>query len=265
MAAILAQGDYKVYLDAGFVTDAFLLDDPTRGQLDSTTYKLDGTTQYFDVTPYVQAVTISRGRRRFREPINAGKCTIRIDDLNGDFSVVNTASPYWDPQTNRLGFQPTRRARVERDGELLFDGQILTYDQELTLENESLITISCSDDLKQLDNTALNGFTPSEQTSDERLAVILDRPEVNLFTGPGQRNLATGVATLGTQAVEDGAPVQDYFARVYLAERGRIFIARDGTFTFQPRVGRTLDTGTVSFSDKQDGNIPFRSFQVVYE
>jgi len=265
MANILAQGNYKVFLDAGFTTDAFLLDDPTRGQLDNTSYKLDGTTQYFEVTDYVQAVTISRGRRKFREPISAGKCTIRIDDLNGDFSVVNTASPYWDPVTNRLGFQPTRRARVERDGQLLFDGQILTYDQQLTLENESLITVSCSDDLKQLDNTALVGFTPAEQRSDERLATILDRPEVNLFTGAGQRNLAVGAALLGTQAVEDGAPVQDYFSRIYLAEQGRIFIARDGVFTFQPRVGRTADSGTVSFSDKQDGDVPYRAFQVVYE
>lgn len=265
MAAILAQGDYRVFLDAGFTTDAFLLDDPVRGQLDNTTYKLDGTTQYFEVTSYVQSVTISRGRRKYREPIDAGKCTIRIDDTDGSFSVVNTASTYWDPVTDRLGFQPTRRIRIERDGQRLFDGQILTYDQELTLDNESLITIVGSDDLKQLDNLALVGFTPTPQRTDERLAAVLDRPEVQLFTGAGQRDLAVGAARVGAQVVENGATVQDYFARVYMAEQGRIFIARDGVFTFQARLGRTVSTGTLEFSDQQDGDIPYRSFQVVYQ
>lgn len=265
MAAILDQGDYRVYLDAGFIQDAFTLDDPTRGRLDNTTYKLDGTTEYFDVTDYVQAVSISRGRRKFRDPIDAGKCTIRIDDRDGTFSVVNTASPYWDPATNRLGFQPTRLVRIERDGQRLYQGQIVTYDQELTLDNESLITIACSDDLKQLNQVVITSHTPTAQRSDQRVTAILDRPEINLFTGAGQRNISTGVANLGAQEVEAGATVQDYFSRIQLAEQGRIFMSRAGVFTFQPRLGRTLRDNPTEFSDVQDGDIPYRSFQVVYE
>lgn len=265
MAAILDQGDYRVYLDAGFTIDAFTLDDPTRGRLDNTTYKLDGTTEYFDVSTFVQGVSITRGRRKFRDPIDAGKCTIRIDDTDGNFSVVNTASIYWDPATDRLGFQPTRRVRVERDGQRLFDGQIVSYDQELTLDNESLITIGCSDDLKQLNLVAIATHTPMVQASDQRVIAILDRPEVSLFTGVGQRNISAGVATLGAQVVEAGATVQDYFGRIQLAEQGRIFMSRAGVFTFQPRVGRTLSGTPVEFSDVQDGDTPYRSFQVVYE
>ena len=59
MASILDQGDYRVYLDAGFLVDAFRLD---LSVLDGTDV-LDGSTAYFDVTQYVQAVSISRGRR----------------------------------------------------------------------------------------------------------------------------------------------------------------------------------------------------------
>lgn len=265
MASILGQGDYKVFLDAGFIQDAFTLDDPVRGQLDNTTYKLDGTTEFFDVTAYVQAVSISRGRRKYREPIDAGRCTIRIDDLNGDFSVVNTASPYWDATTNRLGFQPTRRVRITRNGERLFEGQITTYDQELTLDNQSLITVGASDDLQALDKVLIGTFTPTAQRTDERLAAVLDRPDVQLFTGVGERNLAAGVARVGTQVVEGGVTVQDYFARVQLAEQGRIFMSRAGVFTSQPRIGRVATSSPATLSDKQDGGIPFRSFKVDYQ
>ena len=262
MASILNQGDYKVFLDAGFQTDAFRLDSSVLNGTDV----LDGTTQFFEVTSYVTLVLISRGRQKYRQPIDAGRCTIRIDDRDGDFSVVNSNSIYWDPDENRLGFQPTRRAKIERDGEELFNGQIVTYDQEVTLEDESIITIVCSDDLKQFGNLNIEPHTPTAQRSDQRLAAILARPEVGLFQLPGQQDLEQGYGNLGAQEIESGVTVQDYFTRVYQAEQGRIFIARDGTFTFQARIGRTDGTVVAAeFSDQQDGDIPFRSFKVVYE
>ena len=261
MASILDQGDYKVYLDAGFLIDAFRLD---YSVLDGTDV-LDGSTAYFDVTSYVQQVSISRGRQKYRQPIDAGRASIKIDDTDGNFSVVNSNSIYWDPVEDRLGFQPTRRVRIERDGVRLFDGQILTYDQQLTLDNESIITIGCSDDLKQLDNIQISPHTPTAQRSDQRLAAILARTEVNLFQGVGQQSLATGTANLGAQVVESGATVQDYFQRIYIAEQGRIFIAHDGVFTFQPRIGVTAAALAATFTDKGDGGIPYRNFKVVYE
>lgn len=262
MASILDQGDYRVYLDAGFQTNAFRLDSSTLNGTDV----LDGTTEFFDVTDYVQAVSISRGRQKYRQPINAGRCSIRIDDVDGNFSVVNPNSIYWDPDQNRLGFQPTRRVKIERNGQQLYNGQIVTYDQELTLDGESTINIVCTDDLKQFDNLQIASHTPTPQRSDQRLAAILARPEISLFQLPGQQDLEQGYGNLGAQLVESGATVQDYFTRVYQAEQGRIFIARDGTFTFQARIGRTDGTVVAAeFSDKQDGKTPFRSFKVVYE
>jgi hypothetical protein len=261
MASILNQGDYRVYLDAGFLTDAFRLD---LSVLDGTDV-LDGSTAFFDVTTYVTGVLIRRGREKYRQPFDAGRCTIMIDDVDGNFSVVNPDSIYWDPIEDELGFQPTRRVRVERDGLRLFDGQIVTYDQELTLDGESLVTVVASDDMKQFDNILIDGHTPTAQRSDERLAAILARPEINLFQGVGQQSLGTGAANLGTQAVENGATVQDYFQRVYIAEQGRIFIAADGVFTFQPRIGVTSAALAAEFSDQQDGDIPYRHFKVVYE
>jgi hypothetical protein len=265
MAGIQSLGTYQVFLDAGFLANTFLLDDPLKGVLDNSQFVLDGTINFFDVTEFVQGVSISRGRQKFRDTFDAGRCTIRIEDVNGDFSVVNSASPYWDVVNDRLGFQPTKRVRVVRDGERLFDGQIVTYDQELTLDNRSYVTVVATDDLKVFDRVTVDGFTPSEERSDERLETILDRPEVDLFGGAGQRVLEEGLALLGTQPVERGVTVAEYFDRVQLCEQGRIFIDRQGRFTAQRRVGRALRGVDAEFSDLQDGDIPFRGFQVVYE
>jgi hypothetical protein len=266
MASILGLGNYRVFLDAGFITDAFVLDDAVRGVLDNTDFVLDGVTEFFDVTDYVQAVGISRGRQKFRDPIDAGRCTIQIYDEDGDFSVVNSNSPYWDVAEDRLGFQPTKRVRVERDGERLFEGQIVTYDQRITLENESYVTVVATDDLKVFDRLTVNAsFTPVEERSDERLETILDLPEVDLFTASGERVLDTGDALLGTQPVERGVTVAEYFDRVQLCEQGRIFIDRQGRFVAQKRTGRGLRNVAAEFSDLSDGDTPYRTFEVVYE
>lgn len=262
MASLNGLGDYKVLLDAGWLLDAFRLDS---SQLDGPDV-LDGTISYVDVTAYVQGVSISRGRQKYRQPINAGRCTIRIDDSNGDFTVVNSDSPYWDPDLDRLGFQPTRRVRIERDGDCLFDGQIVAYDQKITLQNESIVTITATDDLKQFDNLVLDPFTPTAQRSDERIVTVLNRPEVNVFTSSGQRVMDTGDANLGTQSVEAGVKVGDYFDRIQTAEQGRIFITRDGKFGFQRRVpSRVITDDPVAFSDTSGSGIPFRNFEVVYQ
>jgi hypothetical protein len=266
VASILGLGNYQVFLDAGFITDAFVLDDSVQGVLDNTEFVLTGTTLFFDVTDYVQAVGISRGRQKFRDPIDAGRCTIQIYDRDGDFSVVNTNSPYWDVPEDRLGFQPTRRVRVERDGERLFDGQIVTYDQTLTLDDKSFVTVVATDDLKVFDRETVNAsFTPVQERSDERLETILDLPEIDLFTLPGQRIIEPGVARLGTQPVERGVTVAEYFDRVQLCEQGRIFIDREGRFVSQRRIARSVRNVVAEFSDAGDGDTQYRNFEVVYE
>ncbi len=258
---LLNFGNYGVFLDAGFVTDAFTLDDSTLNGTDT----LNGSTEFFDITEYVLAVSITRGRSEFRQPIDAGRCTITIDDIDGDFSVVNDLSPYWDETNDRLGFTPTKRVRIERDGEKLFVGQINTYDQQITLDNKSYVTVTCIDDLKVLERVSIDRHNPTAELSSERIEAILDRAEVNLFTGAGERVIATGVAKLGTQPVEAGVKVSEYFGRVNLVEQGRIFIDRQGRFVFQDRVDREEADNQASFSDVQDGDIPFRSFQVIYQ
>ena len=97
-------GTYKVEFDAGFYQDVFTLDDDDLGILDEDF--LDGSTTFFDITPYVVNVQIKRGRTSQDAQFGAGTCTVVIDDLLGQdrFNVANTASPYWNTERGRLGF-----------------------------------------------------------------------------------------------------------------------------------------------------------------
>lgn len=258
---ILNCGTYEVWLDPGFKINRFTLDQSTLGGTDV----LDGNIDYYDVTEFVVSLRISRGRQSVRDGMEAGTASISIQDTNGDFTVVNQNSPYWNPDEDRLGFQPTRRVRIVRNGELLFNGQIVEYQQDLTLDNKSYVTIRASDDLLRLQNVTIAQHTPTEQLSGARIAAILDRPEVNLFVGAGQRNIAAGLAPLGAYPVEEAVSVRDYFNRIQTAEQGRIFVSRSGVLTAQQRAGRAKLGSPKQFSDVGDGGVPFTNIMLRYQ
>jgi hypothetical protein len=62
-AAVIQSGTYGLFIDTGFIQDAFTLDDATAGVLNNTEYVLDGTTNFADVTFGALNVAIKRGRR----------------------------------------------------------------------------------------------------------------------------------------------------------------------------------------------------------
>jgi biotin operon repressor len=92
----------------------------------------------------------------------------------------------------------------------------------------------------------------------------LDLPEVAY---PAlTRDIETGTQTLGGAAaytVAEGTNVKAYIDQIQAAEQGRIFMARTGEFTSQPRVGNTLSASVADFHD--DGtNIPYNSLGIIF-
>jgi hypothetical protein len=47
--AVVGSGNYELFIDTGFIQDAFILDDATAGVLNNTEYVLDGTTDFAPV------------------------------------------------------------------------------------------------------------------------------------------------------------------------------------------------------------------------
>jgi len=264
MAVVIPNcGTYKVEMDYGATTNAFVLDDPVAGVLDQTVYLLEGSTDFQDVTAFVKQVSINRGRQnRFRDATGQpSTAVLQIEDSDYRFSLVNEGSPYWNTAKGRLGFELNSGVRISRNGTYLFTGVITEYDQRIENPNRSLVTINCSDALFSLNNRKVPLFTTVAQRSDQRIDKVFD--EAGLFTKPGQRDLEVGVANLGTAPIDQSASVLDYLQRINNSEQGRIFIKGDGSFGFDRRlVGELQDLDAV-LSDAGGTAIPYSSFEIV--
>ena len=122
MATALINGgpDYLVELDTGAIIDGFELDDPIRGVLDNPDYVLDGTTDFADITTYIETVNIRRGRQLTTDQTTqAGTCSFTMKETETDQNLnpLNYASIYYDSAQDIPGLAPLRIVRVSRDGE----------------------------------------------------------------------------------------------------------------------------------------------------
>lgn len=268
--AIVGAGNYSLEIDTGFVQDAFTLDDAVQGVLDNTTYVLDGTTNFADVTTGINLISVKRGRRDQGDQFSAGTMTLNMLDTTGIFNPFDSLSPYYDPSTAQPGLAPMRKVRLARYSatnvkEYLFNGYIVNYDYNFELGGLDTVTVYCADDFYLLAQTYMNEFNVSEELSNVRLSAILDLPEVDFPIA--QRDINTGTQTLGGAAaftVPAGTNVLEYCTRINTAEQGRLFMSRDGDLTFQPRIGNTLSASVADFHD--DGtNFKFDSLGVSFE
>jgi len=112
--------------------------------------------------------------------------------------------------------------------------------------------LNCADGFYQLSQASLDELNVDPETSGERIETILDLPEVNLFSG-AERNVNIGTVNLGHASAFTIPAATNALAYIQqinqTAEFGRVFMARDGVFTFQPRVGNTLSAPVITFAD----------------
>jgi hypothetical protein len=241
-----------------------------QGVLDNTTYVLDGTTNFADVTTGINSISVKRGRRDQGDQFSAGTMVLNMLDTTGIFNPFDSLSPYFDPSTAQPGLAPMRKVRLARYSatnvkEYLFNGYIVNYDYNFALGGLDTVTVYCADDFYLLAQTYMDEFNVSEQLSNVRLSAVLDLPEVDFPIA--QRDIDTGTQTLGGASaftVPAGTNVLEYCTRINTAEQGRLFMSRDGDLTFQPRIGNTLSASVADFHD--DGtNIKFDSLGVSFE
>jgi len=267
--AVINSGNYALEIDTGFQYNAFTLNNATKGVLDNTTFVLDGTEQFADVTDGVNVMNVRRGRRDVGDQFSAGTMTFTMLDTTGVFNPFDTDSPYYDPSNDQPGLAPMRRVRLARYDqtnvkEYLFKGVIVNYNYNFALGGLDTVTVYCADDFYLLAQTYMDEFTVTEQLSSARLTAVLDLPEVNY---PATRDIATGTQTLGGAAaftIQQGTNVLAYCSQINEAEQGRLFISRDGDLTFDARLGSTLDPAVADFHD--DGtNFKYNGVGVTFE
>jgi hypothetical protein len=268
--SVIQSGDYELFIDTGFQIDAFVLDDAVKGVLNNTEYVLDGTTEFAPMLQYSTNVNIKRGRRDIGDQFSAGTMSFNLNDTlaGGILNPLYSSSPYVDP-AGQFTLAPLRRVSFGRYNSVgtfvaLFVGQIVNYDYSYELGGENMISVYCADDFYLLAQTALNEYNVAEELSSARLAAVLDLPEVAY---PAlSRDIETGTQTLGGAAaytVPNGTNVKAYIDQIQQAEQGRIFMARTGVLTSQPRIGNTLSSSVADFHD--DGtNIPYNNLGIIY-
>lgn len=268
--AVVGSGNYELFIDTGFIQDAFILDDAIAGVLDNTQYVLNGTTNFAAVLDGCVNVRVKRGREDIGDQFGAGTMSFTLTDTSGIFNPFDQNSPFFDPSTEQPGLAPMRKVELVRYdssnvAQYLFKGYIVNYNYNFALGGLDTVTVFCADDFYLLSQTFLNEYNVSEELTNERLEAVLDLPEVNFPLAA--RNISTGTQTLGGASaftVEQGTNALSYCSQINDAEQGRLFISRNGVLTFQPRIGNTLSGPIAEFHD--DGtNTPFNALGISFE
>jgi hypothetical protein len=273
-AQIVQSGSYDLQIDTGFIVNSFRLDNTEAGVLDSTVYVLNGTTQYASVIEGCTNISVTRGRRDTGDQFTAGSMTFNLLDgyAGGVFNPFNQDSPFFDTANDQPGLAPMRNVILTREGEELFNGYIIDYTYDFNLGGLDEVNVSCADRYYVLSQTYMAEYNVTEELANVRIEAVLDLPEVNAFQSPGERNIEASTITLGGAAaytVPNGTSVAAYMAKINESVQGRIFVARDGVFTFQDRIGTTLSASVADFHDDgtqigYDGlGISFEANQVV--
>jgi len=268
-------GVYDLQVDVGFLVDGFTLDDATKGVLDNTQYVLDGTTSFASVADGTLSVNVRRGRQNTDDQFPVGTMTFVLNDTLAD-GVFNpfddsTSNPYYDQAIDFPGLAPGRAVKLIRydnanNPELLFSGLIINYEYQFRLGGLDTVAVFCGDNMYKLGNTFIDGHNPTKELTGARVNAILDRAEVNYPTGAA-RSIATGTVELGGSsqyAISQGTNVNAYFQQItYSAERGRIFVDREGVLVSQNRIGSTLSGPSVTFSDQ--GDVPYNDLKIDFK
>jgi hypothetical protein len=269
-ASVIASGDYELFIDTGFLLDAFTLNDPVKGVLNNTQYVLDGTTEFAPMLEYSNTISVNRGRREIGDQFSAGTMTFSLDDslAGGILNPLYSSSPFVDP-SGQFTLAPLRRVSFGRYNSTntfveLFAGQIVNYDYSYELGENNTVMVYCADDFYLLAQTAMAEYNVSEQLSSARLSAVLDLPEVAYPVA--SRNINTGTQTLGgasAYTIAEGTNVKAYIDQIQTAEQGRIFMARNGVLNFDPRIGNTISGSVADFHD--DGTqIPYNNLAISY-
>ena len=238
----------------------------------NSAYTLDGTTGFVNVMDSITNISIRRGRENVGDQFGAGTMNFTILDTSGVFNPFDQNSPFYDTFADIPGLAPMRQVNLKRYNSLnvlqtIFSGYVVNYDYNFSLGGLDTVTVYCADQFYLLSQTNLNELNVTAETSSQRITTVLNLPEVNFPVLPA-RNISSGTVNLGNDAsytVPAGTNVLKYLTQINdTAEFGRIFMSRDGVFTFQTRLLGSIATPIAAFKD--DGTeFPFDGVGISFE
>lgn len=238
-------------LAANGVGSYFTLDDAVKGELDNATYPLVGDV-LVDVTDYLRACSIRRGRSRQLDRFVAGVASLTLDNRDRAYDPTNTRSPYYG------SIVPRKQVIIDFDGVNLATMLVEDWDFAYALNGDSLAQPKCVDGFSLIAQTTVSPGTATAEYSGARVAAVLD----DVGWPSGQRSIDTGQASLYADTIGDNVNALSYLQKVETSEAGALFIDADGAVAFRDRnASQSLADDSVVFGP---GGVPFSDIAVVY-
>lgn len=231
----------------------FTLDDPTKGQLDNTSYPLGGQI-FYDVTSKVKSVAIRRGKNRQLDQYDSGLANVVFDNNDRTFDPEYAASPYYGQ------IIPKRAIHITSGGYRIFTGVIDDWNLNYDPGGYSEASAAASDAFTLFNTQTMPAGTGIAQKSGERINAILNLPDVDWPTQ--DRLISTGLTDIGTDVYPEDGNVLDYLRTVANSEPGDLFIGKQGRVVFTDRQEAPI-AGELVLADDGTG-IPYQGMKVVY-
>ena len=241
--------------DASGPGNYFTLDDSVKGVLDNIDYVLAGGTNFYDVSAYVQSISVNRGKSRDLDRYNAGQVSVTFDNRNRYFDPTYTASPFYGQ------IVPRRDVRISSNGTIVFLGTTDDWNLDYAPSGESTATLSAYDGFTFLASQTLTAGTYTSQLSGARVTAVLDDPSIAWPSG--QRSIDAGDETLQGDAVTAENNALAYLQQIETSEPGELFIAKNGDLRFISRNAVSPSSGVPTLADDVTG-IRYSSVRVIY-
>jgi hypothetical protein len=214
-----------------------------------------------DLSSQTRQIKISRGRNLMRDTYEAGNCTVRVIDQNGDFNPQNPASPYFGFLT------PLRKIRVAATTpttqNFLFSGYVTDYKYTYPVGEElGYVDISCADAFRlfAMANVSTVASATAGQTTGTRIDKILD--QVDFPTS--MRIIDAGSTTV--QA--DPATTRSSLSAIQVAEfteQGAFYVRADGEVEFRDRSDVVSSLAVAPIQFNQTTGIPYANLKFAFD
>ena len=214
------------------------------------------TPSWTDVTTYVRAMIINRGRSSVHQDFDAGTLTLVLDNTDGRFDPNNTSSPY-DPDL-KLGTPVRIQALHSVTTYDLFRGHIsmwpLTYPES---GKDAVATLDCVENLALIRGDELTMQVYSQEKTDVRLANILD----DVGWPAADRSLDAGTPEVA--AVTYSGTAAGLMSELLEAEQGDFYIAGNGDATFKNRTAHSSSTSQATYDPGT--NLDYMNVDLIYD
>jgi hypothetical protein len=258
-ATISVSFDFSQGATFGF---PFTIGDPVNGVIGVSQFASSEVPEpVIDLSSQTRQITIKRGRNIMRDTYEAGNCTVRVIDQNGDFNPQNPASPYFGFLT------PLRKIRVAATTAttqaFLFSGYVTDYKYTYPVGQElGYVDITSSDAFRlfAMANVSTVASATAGQTTGTRIDKILDQvdfPSSMRFIDAGSTTVQADPAT--TRSSLSAIQVAEF------TEQGAFYIRADGEAEFKARANVVGSLASAPIEFNQTTGIPYSNLRFAFD